>query len=374
MHEEKLRILQIAPPFLPIREDIVYGGIERIVWYLDRAYKELGHESSIAAPADSSPLGKLEPTINASIGDFNTFNREGTFLRIEHIAETIKHANSGFDVVHAHDDNLLPFLSLIESPSLLTLHSHYPDFWQSKNHPKLADETKNLNLVAVSHALKEQYEKDGFSVRFVVHNGIEVDKFIYADKKRDYLLSLGLISPTKGVHYAVQTAKSLNKDLIIAGTIDGQCGEYFDEQIKPHITHDISDKEDKLGGYLSLPKGGRKIVYVGGVNDVQKKPLFANAEVFLLPTCLEDSLPTVVIESAASGTPVVAFGRGGVPEMIEDCKTGFIVEKGNLGGMINAARESASINPKDCRKFAEDNFGYKRMAQDYLSCSGIDGI
>ena len=59
MHEEKLRILQIAPPFLPIREDIVYGGIERIVWYLDRAYKELGHESSIAAPPDSSPFRKI---------------------------------------------------------------------------------------------------------------------------------------------------------------------------------------------------------------------------------------------------------------------------------------------------------------------------
>ena len=118
--------------------------------------------------------------------------------------------------------------------------------------------------------------------------------------------------------------------------------------------------------YLSLPKTRKKIVYVGGVNDSQKKPLFANAEAFLLPTCIEDPLPTVVLESAAAGTPVVAFGRGGVPEMIEDGRTGFIVGKDDLEGMIRAVKNVSGIKPEDCRKFAEDNFSYKRMAQDYL--------
>lgn len=366
----KLKILQIAPPFLPIKEEITYGGIERIVWHLDKAYNEAGYESHVAAPSDSKPIGVLRPTIKQHIGaDFTNFGRNEVFLRLEHLAGSIRHANSGYDIVHSHDDNLLTFLDHIDSPALLTLHSTLRDFWHANMHPDIVDATHHYNLASVSNALKQQYEKDGFYVRFVVHNGLDINAFQYSKEKHDYLLALGLITESKGIHFALLTAKALNMDLIIAGTKDE---EYYEEVIKPHITHDLSEEEHKLDTYLLLNKKRRKVVYTGPVTDKQKKPLYANAKCFLHPTCFEDPFPTVVIEAAAAGTPIVAFGRGGVPEMIEQGKIGFAVE--NIEEMIEMTRKIVKtnvINPADCRKHAEKEFSYKRMANDYLNIYNI---
>ena len=352
-----MKILLVSTPFLPIREDLKYGGTERIVFLLDQELNRLGHEVTIAAPKTSKPIGKLFPTISVDIGVSDNFiEDEGkeedsisltrqinqTNLRLEHIAKSIRFANSqNFDVVHIHDDNLVPFMPILNSPSLLTLHCYYHgEFWDSSLHPDITN--LGINLVAISEDQKKIYEKYGFNVRSVVYNGVDENKFSLSGIKNDFVFSLGIIHPRKGQHEAIEAGKKSGLDTIIAGNIG--IPSYFEKEIAPNITHDISDKKNKLESYLNLPgESGGRVVYVGEVNDVQKKGLFSNARAFLMPIIRPEPFGLVMVEAMLSGTPVIAYRCGSVPEIVADGKTGYIVE--SVDEMKKAIEKVGNLSP-----------------------------
>lgn len=362
-----MKILHVSTPFLPVRDDLEYGGTERIVYLLDRELSKRGYDSYVAAIKTSRPAGTLYPTVEREIGISGVLDKEGGTefeglnSRLEHIAESLRYANSGFDVVHVHDDNMLPFMPMIRPPSLITLHSDYEGgFWNTHLHPRMVD--LNVNLVAISKSQRRIYRSAGYNVDFVVYNGVDVDNFEFSERRIPYLLSLGSVKPEKGQHTAIEVGKRVGIDVVVAGNIGNQ--RYFDEMIQPHITHDISDIEDKLTGYLSLNSHGPRIVYTGMVNDSQKKPLYANALAFLMPIEWEEPFGLVMTEAMASGTPVIAYNRGSVPELVEDEKTGYIVE--SIDDMIGAVKNAERIRPEDCRQHVRDNFSSERMTEEYL--------
>src|SRR3989338_5941326 len=116
-----MKIMQVSTPFLPVRDGRISAGTERIVYNLDRQLRRYGHETAVVAPADSSPEGRLYPTIKQSIGLGDLFtegNVNGVYARLEHVAKGIRYSNNeGYDIVHFHDDNYLPFMEDLSPPS-----------------------------------------------------------------------------------------------------------------------------------------------------------------------------------------------------------------------------------------------------------------
>ncbi|MFH0948919.1 MAG: glycosyltransferase [Candidatus Aenigmatarchaeota archaeon] len=355
-----MKIHQIAPPYIPVHPAISYGGIERVMYQLDKRLTSMGHETSMSAPLGSRPVGKLYETIMpVGFGEDKRFSEiDSFFLKLDHIAMSINTANrENFDIVHVHEENQLPFFRFVKKPVIHTIHSIPEEFWKPQLHPGI---TEAKNLVAVSKKVMDIYSDMGFDVRYVVHNGFDIDYKYFCPEKLDYLLALSIIRPEKGFETAIDVAENLEMSLVLAGNIGDT--DYFNK-IKPRITHSIEDAEDKLHAYKQLPRG-RKVIYAGRVDDRQKYPLFAHAKTFLVPSIIEDSLPGVVIEAMACGTPVIGFNRGGIPEMIHHCYTGYIVE--NVDEMTDAVKKADDIDPSVCRNHYESYFTSDVMAKNYL--------
>ncbi|MEM3113266.1 MAG: glycosyltransferase [Candidatus Pacearchaeota archaeon] len=364
-----LKVLQISTPFLPVSPNLRYGGTERVVYLLEKELSLMGISAGVVAPENSSPYGRLYGTLPKDIGIDDILDRSskhnfsGIYGRLAHIAHSINYANNlECDIVHLHDDNFLPFFNLIEKPALLTLHSDIDGFWNNNYTPFLNQ--VNYTLVAISQSQKKIYENKGFKVSHVVYNGIDENKFEIKDKKENFLLSLGSIQPVKGQSTSIQIAKKSGLDLLIAGNIGDK--NYFLQEISPHVTHDLSMEEDKIGAYQRLSNEKRhKIVYLGPVNDRQKVPLYSNAKVFLMPIEWDEPFGLVMIEAMMSGTPVIAFNRGSVPEIVKE-GTGMIVPAGNLEEMLKAISEIEKIDSQECRNIAVSNFGKGKMVENYV--------
>ncbi|MBI5061741.1 MAG: glycosyltransferase [Candidatus Aenigmarchaeota archaeon] len=364
-----MKICQISPPFIPVSSSIVYGGVERVVYRLDKTLTELGHETSVIAPKGSKTIGRLYESINQTIHsptgycvDMYSVDLPSLYLRFEHMSEAVRIANENdFDIIHCHDENMLSHLQLIEKPSLYTIHSPPEELWQVDTHPKLF--SQNLNISVVSKKIRDLFNETGYDIKYVVPNGIDVTEDYFSKEKAGYIFSLSIIAPRKGQHIAIDVAKYLGKDLIIGGNIGDE--SYWENKVKPHITDSIENKQDKLNSYLQLPKNSTKIVYAGALDDSQKFPLYKYAQAFLMPSCFEDPMPLVVIEAMGCGTPVVAFRRGGIPEMVTHGTSGYLVDTEEE--MIDAVKEINKINPAVCREYCMKNFSARKMAEDYLA-------
>lgn len=359
-----MKIHQIAPPYIPVDPSITYGGIERVMYQLDRALVRLGHTTSMSAPKGSKPAGRLHETVlPVGIGDGRKFSEQDAFyLKLDSLEMSIAYANEGdFDVVHSHEENLLPFLGHINKPVVYTIHSTPEEFWNHEIHREIIAFQHRKNLVAVSGRIRDIYNEMGFDIRHVVHNGFDIDSRYFSEDKLDYLLILGVVLPKKGQDIAIEVAERLKKPLVIAGNIGNP--DYFDA-MRPKITHSVSEADDKLNAYKNLPSG-MKIVYAGHVNDEQKFPLFAHAHAVLVPSVVEDPLPGVVIEAMACGTPVIGFNKGGIPEMVVHGRNGYVV--GDIDEMTDMVGEAHRINPFDCLADYTFHFTSAAMAERYLN-------
>lgn len=362
-----MRVIHIAPLFLPLDPEMKYGGIERIIISLMKKEGRLGVDLRAIASSDSTIPGLLPTTGSIGVGDIYSTTiskdvvRGNSWSKMEHVAETLRYIEQNRDAVfHVHDDYLLPFLDPNTIPFVLTLHSPYEDFWMNESHPKVV--SKADNLVAISHKQQEIFESHNYRIFGVVYNGIDTEEHQYSLQKDDFLFSLSAIAPHKGQHAAIEVAKASGNSLVIAGNIVNQ--EYFNSEVKPHIEYDLSSEQDKLKAYLSLPEGP-KIVYVGPVNDIQKKPLFAQARAFLMPIFWEEPFGLVAVEALAGATPVIAMSRGALPELVLQGKTGYLCEDGRE--MVNALQELDKLDYRACRKDAEERFSSEKMARDYLT-------
>lgn len=287
-------------------------------------------------------------------------------IQLETYSKTIREdlETKHFDIVNNHYDPAT-FVALqgIRIPTITTIHGP-------------ANEV-NINIFgrffesyfsAVSRAQKNSYPSNmNFIGVGFVHNSID-SNHSFSENKRNYLLSVSRIQPSKGQDNAIEIAKRCRSNLVIAGnTLDE---EYFQEAIRPHLSRDLSnpgdgeEREDFINDISRYQTDGRSITYLGEVTERERDQLMKHAKAFLFPIDIEEAFGLVLIEAGITGTPVIAFNRGAIPEIIEHGKTGFYgntIEE--LAGFVGRASE---INPGDCREHIKAHFNNEKMVEGYL--------
>lgn len=325
-----MTVLSVAYPLFPVGPD-ASGGAEQILYLLDREIVRSGERSVVLAAGGSSVSGELISTA-APEGALTDAVRAEAQLQhraaIEHILQ-----NRRVDVIHFHGLDFDTYLPDTDVPMIVTL--HLPLAW----YPEAALHQNRAKLVCVS-------ESQATGTDFpVVLNGIDTSRFQPAPKQ-DLLLWLGRICPEKGVHLALEAAHEADASLLIAGPVHA---------FESHQSYFHNSVEPLLDG---------KRCYIGPVDGLNKTRLLAEARGVLIPSLAAETSSLVAMEAISSGTPVIAFSSGALPEVVDHDTTGFIVD--SPAGMAGAIPKLAEISPEACRAVAEARFEAKRMACDYF--------
>lgn len=332
-----MRIAQLAPLWKTIPPK-KYAGSELVVSDLEQSLSEMGHKVTVFACGGSKTRGRLVKVIPKTMYELaGGFSWSGImpyeFLEYSELFKRI----SEFDVIHNHlGFHFLAFSPLIKQPIVSTMHSSAePDF------PYLAKAFKKNAFVSISNAQRKVTPYLNW-VKTIYH-GINLDDYpVLKNPKRDYLLFIGSLTPQKGADLAVEAARKLKQKLIIAG--------------------EVRDKEfvrNKILRYVD----GRQIKFVGEVGLKQKSALYRNARATLFPIRWSEAFGLVLVESLASGTPVIALNQGSVPEIITHNKTGFIAP--NFSKFLSYIPKIGQLDRNDCRMAAEKRFDRKIMAENY---------
>ncbi|RLD52257.1 MAG: glycosyltransferase family 4 protein [Bacteroidetes bacterium] len=310
-----------------------YGPWEQVASNIAEGLIDKGIDVTLFATGDSSTKGKLnyvckkpyaeEPNMNAKVWE------------CLHISNLMEQA-SKFDIIHNHFDFLpLTYSGLIKTPLLTTIHG----FSSQKILPVYKKYNDTNFYVSISNSDRSP-ELDYIAT---VYNGIDTENFTFNSSPKDYLLFFGRIHPEKGTLESIKIAKQSGKKLIISGLIQDQ--EYFDLKIKPYI----NDKD---------------IIYTGNSGPLQRNKLLGEALALLHPISFEEPFGLSVAESMLCGTPVIAFNRGSMPELIKNKKTGFIVQ--TIDEAVEKVNMISSISRKDCRTWALSKFSKEKMVDAYL--------
>jgi len=324
---------------IPLKD---YGGHERLVEMFAREYCRMGHEVHLLITKGS----KVEGCRVHAFGK-EGFPPEKWDARLAIPTAWIflwRHRNS-YDLVH--NFGRLAYLFTIMHHRVKKIMTYGREI-NSRNIRVINKMgVKNMVFTACSGNLLSRVFAPG-DWR-VVYNAIEFDKYkLQKDIPGDApLIFLGRIEKVKGCHTAIKLAKATGNKLIIAGNISPLPKEiaYYEKQIAPHID-------------------GHQIKYIGAVNDAQKSEWLGKCKALLFPIEWNEPFGIVMVEAMACGTPVIAYNRGSINEVVEENVTGFKVE--NMDQMIEAVHKISTINREACRRYAQNKFDVKIIASRYL--------
>jgi glycosyltransferase involved in cell wall biosynthesis len=331
-----MKIAVLSPVWFPV-PPTRYGGIEWIVSLLAEGLVRAGHEVTLFASGDSSTRAELgsvyDEAPSASIGL--------TQVELRHALSCFDRAGE-FDVINDHSGPLGIVLGgVVDTPVVHTVHG--PLGGESGLlYSSLSRAVPEVGLISVSMNQRKPLP----DLNWIANcpNALELDVYPVHPHKGDYLLFLGRMNPEKGCHRAIEVAKQADLPLLIAGKMQDHAEkEYFEAQVRPKL--------------------GWGIEYLGEVDHAKKVDLLQNARVTLFPIEWEEPFGLVMIESMACGTPVVATRWGAVPEVIDDGRTGVIVD--DYREMASVIERAAELDPLDCRRYVEERFSSERMVRDY---------
>jgi len=333
-----MRIAQLAPLFEAVPPK-TYGGTERVVSYITEELVAAGHDVTLFASGDSVTSAKLEPACKRAIRLDPTVRDP---LASHHLMiETVASRADEFDVIHCHLDYWpFPTLTRQATPFVTTLHGRL-------DLPELQpvfDRFSEVPLVSISDAQRRPLPQANF-VRTVPH-GLPEHLLRPTGARPDYLAFLGRICPEKRPDLAIKIARAAGMRLKIAAKVDRVDEDYFQDAIRP-----------------LLDDG--QVEFIGEITEDQKPAFLSGAHALLLPIDWPEPFGLVMIEAMACGTPVIAFNRGSVPEVLTDGLTGFIVE--DAAGAIAAVDKLGDLSRGTVRATFEANFTARRMAADYVS-------
>lgn len=310
-----------------------YGPWETVASVLTEGLVKAGMEVTLFATADSLTTAKLDAVCPAPYEEDK--NIDPKVWESLHISNLMEKA-SEFDIVHNHFDFLpLTYSGLIDTPMVTTIHG----FSSEKILPVYKKYNSTTNYVSISNA--DRHADIDYSA--TIYHGISSVDFSYSDVKEEYLLFYGRIHPDKGTHTAIEIAKKCGMPLIIAGLIQNQY--YYNRDIAPQID-------------------GKNVKYLGNVSQAEGNKLLGRAKALLHPIYFEEPFGLSVAEAMICGTPVIAHPRGSMPELIENGKTGYLVE--TMLEAINAVEKLDEIDTYYCRAHAIDSFSVQRMVDSYL--------
>lgn len=331
-----MKIAQVAPLFESVPPKL-YGGSERVVSYLTEELVKLGHDVTLFASGDSVTRAELVPVVETALR-LNKVNDPLAYYIL--LMGCISKRSYEFDIIHYHIDFLhFPFSRILDTPQLTTLHGRldvpilqpiYRDF-------------SDMPVVSISNHQRAPLPNANWAG--TVYNGVPAETYTFRPAAGNYLACLGRISPEKGIEQAIEIAIRSSMELKIAAKIDKVDEEYFRNDIKPLLHHPL-------------------IEYIGEISETEKNDFLGNAYALLFPINWPEPFGLVMIEAMACGTPVIAFRRGSVPEVMHHGETGYIVN--NVNEAIEAVEKIPTISRYCCRYIFETRFSAQRMAEDYL--------
>jgi glycosyltransferase involved in cell wall biosynthesis len=332
-----MRIAQIAP----LTESVppkLYGGTERAVSYITEALVDLGHDVTLFASGDSLTSAKLEPVWPRALRlDPGIRDRIAPHMLL---MEMVRRQADQFDVLHFHMDYYsFSVFKRQETPFVTTLHGRL----DLPEQQPVFDTFNTAPVISISNAQRQPMPQAKW-LRTVYH-GLPEKLYTPQPVEQRYLAFLGRISPEKRVDTAIRIAQRCGLPIRIAAKVDEADREYFEREIKP---------------LLALPF----VEYVGEINDSQKAEFLSGAHALLFPIDWPEPFGLVMIEAMACGTPVVAFNRGAVPEVVDEGVSGYIVE--DEIGAVAAVNRISRISRAGVRRRFEERFTSHRMAQEYV--------
>ncbi len=333
-----LTILSVAFPFAPVTHDPV-GGAEQVLAQLDRALVAAGHRSIVIAVDGSTVAGDLV-ALTVAPGEVDDRRRAAVHAELRDVmARTI--AANDVDLVHLHGIDFGAYLPTTTVPTLATL--HLPIDWYDP--AALGSGRPSTWLLPVSGDQAARAPAD-IALLPPIANGVDIDDYRPTEARGDYALVLGRMAPEKGFHDAIDAAKAADIALVAAGQLfpyaDHQ--RYFDEQVAPRL-------DDRRR-------------WIGPVTGAAKRRLIAEARCLLVPSTAAETSSLVAMEALASGTPVIAYRAGALPEIVEDGVTGIVVD--DVAGMAEAIRAIDRVDPAACRRAARARFSLQRTTAAYL--------
>jgi glycosyltransferase involved in cell wall biosynthesis len=334
-----MRIAQVAPLYESVPPKL-YGGTERVVSYLTEELVRLGHEVTLFASGDSETSADLFAGCPRALR-LSDGCRDPLVHHLLMLEQVFQHAHR-FDVIHFHCDyHHFPLSRRHPVPHVTTLHGRLdlPDL------QPLYAEFSDVPLVSISDAQRRPLPGAGWQA--TVYHGLPRDLHTFRQGQGGYLAFLGRISPEKRVDRAVRVAQRVGMKLKVAAKVDPADRKYYEEHIRPLLT-----------------KAGPQVEFVGEVGGRAKDEFLGNAHAVLFPIDWPEPFGLVMIEAMACGTPVVAFRRGSVPEVMVEGVTGFVVEDEDQA--VEAVKRVATLDRRACRQVFDDRFEVSRMAEDYL--------
>lgn len=309
-----------------------YGPWEQVASNIAEGLVEHGHNVTLFATADSITSGKLSSVCEHPYEEDKSLDPK--VWECLHISNLMEHA-ADFDIIHNNFDFLpLTYSKLIKTPMITTIHG----FSSPKIIPVYKKYNDNNFYVSISNADRSS-ELDYIAT---VYNGLKVADFTFSNVSGDYLLYFGRIHPDKGTYEAIQIAKKSGIRLIISGIIQDK--NYFTEKVEPFL--------------------GEDIIFAGHSGPERRNELLGGARALLHPISFEEPFGLSVAESMMCGTPVVAFNKGSMAELITNEKSGFLVN--TVDEAVEALKKIETIDRSFCRIRAEEKFSQGKMVTDYI--------
>lgn len=307
-----------------VNKHATYGMDQRLGWLVDGLNKA-GHQIEVFAMPNSASQAKkmYQPSV------------PGECLLPMNVAKVLERSDE-FDIIHSNALIFLQFSKLSKKPVVHTV--AWADY--SPERLNVYYHYKNIGYIAQTKFSLRHYPKINWLG--VAHNGISTENLKPGNQPRKFLFWLGRIHPEKQPHLAIAASKKTNLPLILAGQVQDE--EYFKQKIKPHLSKNIK--------------------YLGEVDYKQKIKLYQQAIAFLTPVKLNETCSNAVLEAQSCGTPVVAFDRGSMSEIIKHGKTGFVVK--NVNEMVKAIKQIDKIKEADCRAWIIKDFSVQTMTAAYI--------
>lgn len=333
-------ILKINPMKIAILSSIAwrtpplkYGPWEQVSSNIAEGLVERGFDVTLFASGDSKTGGKLSSAIENPYAEHPEVDpKVAECLHISHLMEQADQ----FDIIHNNFDFLpLSYSRLIKTPMVTTIHGF--------SSPKIIPVYKKYNNTSYYVSISNSDRSPELSYAATVYNGIDTREFSFNSESGETLLFFGRIHPEKGVSEAIKIAKKSNRKLIISGLIQDK--EYFANKVIPYID-------------------GQEIMYVGNSGPVDRNRLLGSAFALLHPIGFEEPFGLSVVEAMICGTPVIAFNRGAMPELIVNGKTGFLVN--TVEEAVEAVNSLKFIDRRDCMEWATSRFSRETMIEGYL--------
>jgi glycosyltransferase involved in cell wall biosynthesis len=328
----KMRIAVLSPAAWRTPPE-KYGPWEQIASNTTEGLVDRGLDVTLFATGDSVTKGHLEYICERPYSENDDMDpKVWECLHISHLMER----SDRFDIIHNHYDFLpLTYSRLISTPMVTTIHGFsslkilpvYKRYNSTSHYVSISDSDRNPELEYIA----------------TVYNGIRTREFSFQPNPGEYLLFFGRIHHEKGTFESIRIAKEAGMQLIISGIIQDHA--YFDSQVKPWLND-------------------RDIIYVGNSGPVERNKLLGNAYALLHPVNFEEPFGLSVAESMFCGTPVIAFRRGSMPELMDNGKTGFMVQ--SVMEAVEKIGEIKNISRKYCHEWAKEKFTMEKMVSDYL--------